>query len=83
MRQNQRGPTALLLIVLLMTTPLTLFAQDSNTNIVGSGIVAPLFDALAEASEAELQYTIDVTGTNSGFEVFCAEKLRLLPRHVQ
>jgi phosphate transport system substrate-binding protein len=67
MKPLQRGMLAL---IALLLTPLIVFGQDENTvTAVGSGIVAPLVQAAAEASDAAV--TINVTGTNSGFTTFC------------
>lgn len=56
----------------------TLLAQDDEAvddtaiTVIGSGIVAPLFEALADASGADAALAVNITGTNSGFEQFCA-----------
>lgn len=67
MKPLQRGMLAL---IALLLTPLIVFAQDeNNVTAVGSGIVAPLVQAAADASGAAI--TVNVTGTNSGFAAFC------------
>jgi ABC-type phosphate transport system substrate-binding protein len=58
-------------LLALFASPLSLFAQDDAVNVVGSGIVAPLLQALADASGAEANVNVSVTGTNSGFNAFC------------
>ncbi len=51
--------------------------QNPNANrIVGSGIAAPLFNALASAAGVSL--TTEVTGTNSGLEAFCLDQAGLV-----
>lgn len=64
-------PGLLLILVLLMLSTSTL-AQDNELTVVGSGIVEPVFRALVEASEIDLDVNISVTGTNTGFDTFCA-----------
>jgi len=60
----------LILLALIISPSL---AQDESTiTVVGSGIVQPLFQALAEANAAEVNLSINVTGTATGFTQFCA-----------
>ena len=58
----------LLSLIALFVNGLPLFAQEDIT-IVGSGIVAPILEAAAEASE--LSVSINITGTDRGLESFC------------
>ncbi len=73
MRFIPRGVWALV-VLLLLAHPL--FAQESDNtssgeiNVVGSGIVLPLFSALAD--EAGLSTSATATGNETGFEQFCA-----------
>ncbi len=47
-------------------------AQDSSTvTVVGSNLVAPLFESLKSNSGAALEATTEVTGTRAGFERLC------------
>lgn len=55
------------LIALVLNTT-ALFAQEEIT-AVGSGIVAPIVEAAAEASEAAV--TVNVSGTDRGLTAFC------------
>jgi phosphate transport system substrate-binding protein len=56
--------------LLLLSTFVT--AQDNDAiNVVGSGIVAPLFEALKTASAISANTVSEVTGTRTGFERFC------------
>lgn len=70
-----RSARVILLSALVFSSDLSL-AQDApgeaNITVVGSRIVARVFEALADASEVEAALSIDVTGTSSGLEVFCA-----------
>ncbi|MBL8154795.1 MAG: substrate-binding domain-containing protein, partial [Anaerolineae bacterium] len=48
-------------------------AQDSSTvTVVGSNLVAPLFESLKTSSGAALDATPEVIGTRAGFERLCA-----------
>lgn len=56
--------------LLLLSTFVT--AQDNDAiTVVGSGIVAPLFEALKTASTISANTVSEVTGTRAGFERFC------------
>jgi phosphate transport system substrate-binding protein len=61
--------SGIIFLLALLTTPLV--AQDAAIIVVGSGIVQPAFEALAEASGAEVSLSTSVTGTSSGFSQFC------------
>lgn len=70
----RRAGVAFLLILVFCTIPL--FAQDSGEiSVVGSGIVTPLFESLAQASSAasgvSANLSVNVTGTNNGFASLC------------
>lgn len=65
-----RRRVGMLILLALLLSPALLRAQDDEITVVGSGIVAPLFEALAAASETAI--TLDIAGTSSGFERFCA-----------
>ncbi len=67
-----------ILLALVMGSGASL-AQDSpeataeaGIRVVGSAIVARVFEALAEASGVEASIGVDITGTGSGLEAFCA-----------
>jgi phosphate transport system substrate-binding protein len=61
----------ILILLALIMSPL--LAQDDPTiSVVGSGIVQPLFQALADANESQTNLNMNVTGTSTGFMQFCA-----------
>jgi|FLYN01.1.fsa_nt_gi phosphate transport system substrate-binding protein len=73
---RQAGIGILLAFVLVMGVSL---AQDTPQNtadesitVVGSRIVARIFEALVEASGVEASINVNITGTGSGLELFCA-----------
>jgi len=71
MRLLQRTAGAALLVALCIV-PSGIFAQDNDTiKVGGSGIAAPLFSALVEASGVESAIETTVSGTNSGMSAFC------------
>lgn len=57
------------IVILALLTTFTLTAQNDPT-LVGSGIALPLLEDLAAAAEQPL--SINVTGTDAGFQQFCA-----------
>lgn len=59
-------------ILLALAIPLTLSAQDSELEIVGSGIIMPAVEEWVASSDVELSLTTTVTGTDAGLEQFCA-----------
>lgn len=60
---------ALLSLIALLLNVTTLFAQETIT-AAGSGIIAPVIEAAAETSGADV--TISVVGTDRGISTFCA-----------
>ncbi len=61
------------LMALLSITASLTFAQDSAPiTVVGSGVVAPVFDALTAASGVVTNQQAEITGTRAGFERLCA-----------
>jgi phosphate transport system substrate-binding protein len=67
--QRQAG---ILTLLALFIMPVFVSAQDSDSvTVVGSGVVAPLIEALNEASGASATLAVNVTGTNTGFSEFC------------
>ncbi len=59
-----------MILIALFSIPLNIFfAQDDTISVVGSGIVIPVVESLAEANETELSVT--VTGTRNGFAQLC------------
>ncbi|NWG16604.1 MAG: substrate-binding domain-containing protein [Chloroflexi bacterium] len=68
----------LLLLLTLVFIPGMLSAQDGEAvTAVGSGTVAPLFQALAAAGAPEINLSSTITGTNGGFEQFCRSQADL------
>ncbi len=66
----RRAVVAILLVLVVCTMPL--FAQDNSPiTVVGSGIVTPLFQTLVQASGVTANLTVNVTGTNNGFNSLC------------
>lgn len=65
----RRGGFFILLALIL--SPAALFAQDDANTVVGSGVVAPLVQALIDANTIE-GVEVSVTGTNAGFSRLCA-----------
>lgn len=73
MKAFQRG-FGMIFLLALVITPFSLLAQEDEgdaINVSGSGIVSPLFEALASASEAEAALNVNVTGTSGGISAFC------------
>lgn len=67
--QRQVG---LFVLLALLLVPVLLLAQDGETvTVVGSGTVTPLFEALVEASSADINLRSTITGSNAGFAQFC------------
>jgi len=67
-----RGAGIFFLLALIIA-PATIFAQENAPiTVVGSGVVSPVFQALADASKTEAKIEVNVTGTNGGFTAFCA-----------
>lgn len=63
---------ALGVLIALFITAGFAAAQDDTVQIVGSGIVTPLYEAFQAASGAAINATTSVTGTRGGFQQFCA-----------
>ena len=61
-----------IMIACLLAGTSIAIAQTDDIKAVGSGIVEPPLSALVTASETETNISIEVTGTNTGFEQFCA-----------
>lgn len=71
MRLLQRAAGAALLAALCIL-PVGALAQDNDTiKVGGSGIAAPLFSALVEASGVESAIETTVSGTSSGLSALC------------
>lgn len=67
--------TAGILLLALCLLPAA-FAQDNDTITVGgSGIAAPVFDALVAKSGLEINVSTAISGTDSGLSAFCAGSL--------
>lgn len=71
MKNLLRGAGSLLLLTLLSGSFSLMAQDDSPVRVVGSGIVAPIVETLADASETGDAITVDVTGTENGFVAFC------------
>ncbi|MBC7814787.1 MAG: substrate-binding domain-containing protein [Burkholderiales bacterium] len=71
--RRRAGLFALLaLLMTMLVMPSLSSAQESGTiSVVGSGIVAPVFEALAAASEAEAELDVNITGTSAGLTALC------------
>ncbi|MFO7320185.1 MAG: substrate-binding domain-containing protein [Chloroflexota bacterium] len=62
---------AVVFAALALTLPsLSLLAQNETTTVAGSGVVAPLVQALIDSNEIA-GVEVNVTGTNSGFTQLC------------
>ncbi len=73
MRSSVRRFGVFILFATFILAPAYLRAQDENNiTVVGSGIVQPLLQTLIDASEVEASFSMDVTGTTTGFATFCA-----------
>ena len=68
----QRQLRILLLSAFFIIPIIIANAQNDAVVVVGSGIVAPAFEALIEASETALPFDLSVTGTRPGLTAFCA-----------
>jgi phosphate transport system substrate-binding protein len=63
----------LLVLFTLALSPTPLLAQENTTiTVVGSSVVNPIFQALADASEVTVDLNVTDTGTNSGLAQLCA-----------
>ena len=72
MNPRQRQVTILIVIFLVMAFfPAVIYGQDGGTvRAVGSGLAAPVFEQLAQASNVPVEF--NVTGTTAGISSFCA-----------
>lgn len=75
MKNLQRNVGILALLALLLPSVIVFAQDESEITVVGSGIVTPVVEALADATETNLN--IDVTGTNTGFESFCVGEVAM------
>lgn len=66
---QRRVGILILITLLLLINSIMLLVQDSAVTVVGSGISAPLVGDFAKA--ANVDATVNVTGTNDGFASFC------------
>ncbi|MCL4251997.1 MAG: substrate-binding domain-containing protein [Anaerolineae bacterium] len=60
------------LIALVISPALSLAQDDTAITVVGSGIAAPLFQALVDASADSANVNTEITGTSAGLERLCA-----------
>lgn len=75
MKNLQRRAGLLILLLMLIAALLVapLLAQDNDTiNVAGSGIVAPAFQAVADASGSNAALNVSVTGANAGISALCS-----------
>jgi phosphate transport system substrate-binding protein len=65
-----------LILLALCIVPAATFAQDNDTITVGgSGIAAPVFDALVIASGVEAAVNVETQGTDAGLAALCTGTL--------
>jgi phosphate transport system substrate-binding protein len=67
----QRRIGILILLALLCSVGILSAQESSDIIVTGSGIVAPVFEALTTANGATVSAQTTVTGTVGGFEAFC------------
>jgi phosphate transport system substrate-binding protein len=67
----QRRVGILILFALLCSTGIANAQDTTSITVVGSGIVAPGFEALAAASGTSTPLAVSVAGTANGFQTFC------------
>ncbi len=72
-----RRIVGLIALLVLSSFPTMLFAQESPLNVVGSGLAAPLFDALVSASGTNPELATEVTGSRIGIERFCQNQAQI------
>lgn len=74
MKNFSRVAWSILLLTLLIS-PVHVFGQadtdENSISVVGSGIVARVFENLITASEVDADFNLDITGTDNGFTNFC------------
>jgi phosphate transport system substrate-binding protein len=71
MKRPQRRFAVLFLLALFTMVGMTV-AQDGTVTVAGSGIVAPVFDALSKASGATFTSSLAIAGTRDGFDKLCS-----------
>ncbi len=71
MQSFQRGLGLFILVVLLVSPTLLTAQDDEPIPVTGSGIVAPVFNAMTDASETTDQFSVTTTGTTQGFTSLC------------
>lgn len=71
MQSFQRGLGLFILVVLLVSPTLLTAQDDEPIPVAGSGIVAPVFNAMTDASETTDQFSVTTTGTTQGFVSLC------------
>lgn len=58
-------------LIALVMSPALLLAQETPVTVVGSGVTAPLFEALVSGSGVSIGATPTVSGTRAGLEQLC------------
>lgn len=72
MKFFQRLVAGIFLLALLIIPTLFTIAQENDTiTISGSGVVIPVFEALATASEVTADFKINISGTTGGINALC------------
>ncbi len=71
MKRPQRRFAVLFLLALFTIVGMTV-AQDAPVTVAGSGIVAPVFEALSKASGVAFSPTLAIAGTRDGFDKLCS-----------
>jgi phosphate transport system substrate-binding protein len=69
--KSHRRIVGVIALLLLSMLPTALQAQETPVSAVGSGIAAPLFEAIIAASGIETTVETTITGTHLGLEQFC------------
>ncbi len=64
--------TGMLILVALITSPALARAQDEILRAAGSGVVAPVFEAILAASGVTVPVETTVSGTRGGLQQLCA-----------
>lgn len=71
MKILQRKAGILILLALIIVPGLSLAQDNTTITVAGSAVAAPVFEALAAASGADVTLNTTVTGTSAGFQAFC------------